>query len=61
MDVRDIIGEPETWPNHFYVAGEGPTEIPGAKIARVFTAGNDIAVCTEGGACGRRRNLNACP
>ncbi len=52
MDVRDVIGEPETWPNHFHVAGEGPTEIRGAKISQVFSAGNDIAVCTEGGACG---------
>jgi len=50
--VRDVIGEPETWPNHFYVAGEGPTEIRGATISQVFSAGNEIAVCTEGGSCG---------
>lgn len=50
--VRDVIGEPETWPNHFHVAGEGPTEIRGATISQVFSAGNNIAVCTEGGACG---------
>src|SRR5687768_16999437 len=50
--VRDVIGEPETWSNHFHVAGEGPTDIRGATISQVFSAGNDIAVCTEGGACG---------
>ena len=50
--VRDVIGEPETWPNHLHIAGEGPTEIRGATISQVFCAGNDIAVCTEGGACG---------
>jgi hypothetical protein len=50
--VRDVIGEPETWPNHLYVAGAGPTDIRGATISRVFSAGNDIAVCTDGGACG---------
>jgi len=50
--VRDVIGEPESWPNHLYVAGEGPTDIRGATISQVFTAGNDIAVCTHGGACG---------
>lgn len=52
MNVRDVIGEPETWPNHLHVAGEGPTDIRGATISQVFTAGTDIAVCTEGGACG---------
>lgn len=52
MNVRDVIGDPETWPNHFHVAGEGPTEIRGATITQVFTAGSDIAVCTEGGPCG---------
>jgi hypothetical protein len=52
MNVRDVIGEPETWPNHFHVAGNGPTEIRGATISQVFTAGTDIAVRTEGGACG---------
>ena len=50
--VRDVIGEPEAWPNHLYVAGEGPTDIRGATISQVFSAGKDIAVCTEGGPCG---------
>jgi hypothetical protein len=52
LAVRDVIGDPESWPNHFHVAGEGPTEIRGATISQVFSAGSDIAVCTEGGACG---------
>jgi hypothetical protein len=52
MNVRDVIGEPETWPNHLHVAGEGPTDIRGATISQVFAAGTDLAVCTEGGACG---------
>jgi len=50
--VRDVLGEPETWPNHLHVAGEGPTEIRGATISQVFSAGSDIAVGTDGGACG---------
>ena len=50
--VHDVIGEPESWPNHLYVAGEGPTDIRGATIAHVFTAGNDMVIRTEGGACG---------
>ena len=50
--VRDVIGEPESWPNTLQVAGEGPTDIRGATIAQVITAGNDIAIRTEGGACG---------
>ena len=52
MDVRDVLGEPESWTNHLHVAGEGPTDIRGATISQVFTAGEDIAVYTEGGACG---------
>lgn len=50
--MRDVIGDPEAWPNHLHVAGEGPTEIRGATISQVFCAGNDIAVCTVGGPCG---------
>jgi len=52
MDVRDVLGEPESWTNHLHVAGEGPTDIRGATISQVFSAGKDIAVYTEGGACG---------
>jgi hypothetical protein len=50
--VHDVIGEPESWPNHLHVAGEGPTDIRGATIAHVFTAGKDVVIRTEGGACG---------
>lgn len=57
--VGGVIGEPETWPNHLQVAGEGPTDIRGAIIAQVFTAGNDIAIRTEGGACGDVREAVA--
>lgn len=50
--VRDVIGWPESWPNTLRVAGEGPTDIEGATIAQVINAGNDLAIRTEGGACG---------
>ena len=50
--VRDVIGEPDSWPNTLGVAGEGPSDIRGATIAQVINAGNDLAIRTEGGACG---------
>ena len=50
--VRDIIGEPESWTNHLHVAGEGPSDIQGAIVTQVFSAGTDLTVSTEGGACG---------
>jgi hypothetical protein len=49
--VRDVFGDPETSVNHFHVVGEGPTDIRGATISQVFSASNDIAVCTKSGDC----------
>ena len=50
--VSDVIGNPESWPNHLRVEGEGPTDFRGATISDVIVVGNDVAVCTTGGACG---------
>jgi len=50
--VSDVIGNPESWPNCLRVDGEGSSDFQGATISEVIVAGNEVAVCTTGGACG---------
>ena len=51
--VCDVIGEPQTWPNHLAGADLRPKDFRGATISDVIVVGCEIAVCTNGGACGR--------
>lgn len=50
--VSDVIGNPASWPNYLRVDGEGPSDFRGATISEVIVAGNEVAICTTGGACG---------
>jgi hypothetical protein len=50
--VRDVIGEPESWPNLMHCEWQGPQDMRGATIAEVFAAGDQIAVQTKGAVCG---------
>jgi len=50
--VCDIIGEPPSWPNDLDGASQGPNDFRGARISEVTVVGNEVTVCTSGGACG---------
>jgi len=50
--VRDVIGEPESWPNPMHREWQGPRDMRGATITEVFAAGDQIAVQTKGAVCG---------
>jgi len=50
--VSDVIGLPETWRNHLQASGDDPSDLRGAIISEVIVAGNEVAVCTTGGAGG---------
>jgi hypothetical protein len=50
--VRDVIGEPESWPNHLNGHGKEPPDMRGAIITDAFASGDQIGVHTKGAACG---------
>jgi hypothetical protein len=50
--VRDVIGEPESWPNHLNGHSKEPPDMRGAVITDAFALGDQIGVQTRGAACG---------
>jgi len=50
--VSDVIGNPESWPNYLHSGWLGPPDMRGAVITDVISSGNQIAIRTEGAACG---------
>jgi len=50
--VRDVLGEPESWPNSMNVDGQQIPNMNGATIWDVIASGNELAVQTKGAACG---------
>ena len=50
--VRDVIGEPESWPNHLNGHSKEPPDMRGAVITDAFSLGDEIGVQTMGAACG---------
>jgi hypothetical protein len=50
--VRDVIGEPESWPNYLNGHSKEPTDMRGAVITVAFVSGDQIALQTKGAACG---------
>lgn len=51
--VRDVIGKPESWPNHLNGHHIEPADMRGAMITDVFASGNQIGIQTKGAACGQ--------
>ncbi len=52
MNVRDVLGEPESWPSHLNGALHGNPNMRGATISLVISAGDQIAVQTKHAPCG---------
>lgn len=50
--VRDVLGEPESWPNSMNGDRQGIPNMKGATIWDVIAAGNEVAVHTQGAVCG---------
>jgi hypothetical protein len=50
--VRDVIGEPESWPNHLNGHSKERPDMRGAVIADAFALDDQIGVQTQGAACG---------
>ena len=50
--VRDVLGAPESWPNAMNSDWQGIPNIKGATIWDVIASGNEVAVQTQGAACG---------
>jgi len=50
--VRDVLGEPESWPNSMNGDSHGILDMRGATISDVISSGDEIAVHTQGGADG---------
>ena len=50
--VRDVLGEPESWPNSMNGECHGLPNMEGATISDVIAFGNEVAVHTLGGADG---------
>jgi len=51
--VRDVIGDPEFWPNFMQSEPQGPPDMRGAMITDVFVSGDQIAIQTKGADCGQ--------
>ena len=52
MFVRDVLGEPDSWPNFMHEEWQQAQDMRGAIITVVFAAGDQIAVQTKGAICG---------
>ena len=50
--VRDVIGEPESWPNDLQGDLNGPPNMFGAKVSKSFVSGDQLAIQTDGSASG---------
>jgi len=50
--VRDVIGEPESWPNFTQSEWQKSHDMRGATITEVFSADERLAIQTKGAACG---------
>ena len=50
--VRDVIGEPESWPNFVQTEWQSSHDMRGATITEVFTADDQLAIQTKGAVCG---------
>lgn len=58
--VRDVLGEPESWSNYMRGEWRGIPDMKGATISEVITSGNEIAVHTQGAACGETFSVFSC-
>jgi hypothetical protein len=50
--LGDVLGPPETWPNHSQFRDFVRRDMSGAVISAVDARENGIAVSTDGAACG---------
>ena len=50
--VRDVLGEPESWPDSMSGENRENSNMNGATIWDVIASGNELAVQTKGAACG---------
>ena len=50
--VRDVIGEPESWPNDLQGELTESPDMFGAKVSASFTSGDQLAIQTDGSASG---------
>lgn len=50
--LGDVLGPPETWPNHSQFRDFVRRDMSGAVISAVEARENGIAVSTDGAACG---------
>jgi hypothetical protein len=51
--VRDVIGEPESWPNYMQIEWQKSRDMRGARITSVFILGGQLAIQTRGAVCGK--------
>jgi len=51
--VRDVLGKPESWPNHLNGHSIERPDMRGAIITDVFASGDQIGVQTKGAICGQ--------
>ncbi len=50
--VRDVIGEPDSWPNFMHIEWQRSRNMRGATITEVFASGDQLAIQTRGAVCG---------
>ena len=50
--VRDVIGEPESWPNDLQGELTSFSNMFGAKVSKSFVSGDQLAIQTDGSANG---------
>jgi hypothetical protein len=50
--VRDVIGEPESWPNDLQGDLTGSPDMFGATVSASFASGDQLAIQTDGSASG---------
>ena len=50
--VRDVIGEPESWPNDMQGDLTGSPNMFGAKVSASFASGDQLAIQTDGSVSG---------
>jgi len=50
--VRDVIGEPESWPNDMQGDSTESPDMFGAKVSASFASGDQLAIQTDGSASG---------
>ena len=50
--VRDVIGDPESWPNDMQGDLTGSLDMFGAKVSASFASGDQLAIQTDGSLSG---------